>query len=162
MRSFRVHRAILEISFCTLLIGALPREANAATEVRRIEFSMFASNQCPAAATCSVSLGSVPANRAWLIKYVSCYVRILNVNGKVLYWYLSATRDNFMRVGEIQLRPTSLGTTATEHTYNATEQSYLRVPSGATIDISMARDGSTNGAIPNMQCTIGGDNIVLQ
>lgn len=147
---------------CGLALGATTLDANAAQEVRRAEFSLWKSANCPGNTSCAVSFGTVPALRAWLIKYVSCYTAVGDVNGKILYWYLYANHANGTRVGEIHLRPTSLGISGPARTYNATEQGYLRVPAGGIVGATMTRDASTPGETPFLNCTIGGDNIVYQ
>lgn len=133
-----------------------------AAEVSRREVSKWQSQNCPASASCAVSFGTVPDHHAWLIKYASCYVIIGNVNGQVLYLYLYANNRSNTRVGEINLRPTPLGTASPDRTFNATETAYLRVPAGGTVGVTMSRDTSTTGGIPVLRCSIGYDDIVLE
>jgi hypothetical protein len=139
--------------------ASTPR-ANAAEEVKRVEFSKFISANCSTSPSCEADFGIVPNQRAWLIKSVSCHLVIGNQNGKPIYWFLTAVKGN--TVGRINLRPVSLGTDSTDHTYNATEQGYLRVSQKTEVAIEVGRDGSTPGNIPTMQCSIAGDDIVLQ
>lgn len=148
-------------AFFILLLGASIHEANA-VELRRTEFSLFRQANCSGIASCSVSFGPVPGHQKWLIKYVSCYTSVGNPNGRILYWYLYANNANSDRVGEIHLRPASLGTTTTDHTYNANEQASLLVPQHSAVGVAMTRDSSTAGDTPFLLCTIGGDLIVLQ
>jgi hypothetical protein len=154
------HFAHLTIALCALAVGTTIDVTNA-QEVRRVEFTKFVSNSCPASGSCFVDFGTVPADRAWLIRYVSCYLIIGNQNGRPLYWYLYAVRNGNV-IGRIHLRPAELGATSTERTFNATEQGYMKVPFGSTVGLSVTRDSSTAGAINGIQCSIGGDNIVLQ
>jgi hypothetical protein len=149
----RSRLGIFALLFAALL--PLASEARAAS----VPFARWASKACPTSGDCAISFPAVPAARMWIIRYVSCYTAIGNVDGKILYMYLYANRKSGKRVGEIHLRPTSLGTSASDRTYNATETAYLPVPGGSTLGVTMTRDSSTAGDIPFLQCTIGGDSV---
>jgi hypothetical protein len=147
-----------QLSFFVLLFAALPPLASQA-RAAEVPFTRYANQDCTGATSCSVSFPAVPAGRMWIIRSVSCYTAVGNANGRILYMFFYANRANGKRVGEIHLRPTSLGTDSTNHTYNATETAYLPLPSGSIIGVGMTRDSSTPGDTPFLNCTIGGDSI---
>jgi len=159
----RVFLRIFLFVLSAAAIAALMHDPAAAQELSRTSFTKFASNACPTSGNCFVDFGTVPgtARRRYEITSVSCYLSIGNVNGRVLYWYLYGLRNGEL-VGRIHLRATHLGATTNAVTYNATEQGLLVVPGGGTLGVSMARDGTTAGAVPNMDCTIGGYDVRLQ
>lgn len=152
--SFRYSRTAL-----LLAVICLASQPSYAAEISRKSFTKFGTGACPLSGGCNVDFGTVPANHIYEVTSVSCYLSIENVNGRVLYWYLYALKSGASVLGRIHLRPTSLGTTSTAHTYSATETTMLRVPSGASIGVSMTRDGSTAGGVPNIDCTIGGADV---
>ncbi len=146
-----------------VIVGTFQPQAASGAERSRVAFSKFAFNSCPASGSCFVDFGTVPGSgkRRYEITSVTCYLIIANVNGRPLYWYLYAER-NQEAVGRIHLRPTFLGTTSTERTYHATEQGMVVVQGGGTIGVSVTRDTSTAGAINGLQCSIGGYDVRLE
>lgn len=147
-----------------VMIGWPVRPSVAATELSRTPITIFGLGACPNAGTCSVDFGVVPGNarRRYEITHVSCYLSIGNTNGKVLYWYLHATRDGQI-IGRIHLRPHLLGTVPNSVvTYNANEDGLVVVPGGGTLLVTMSRDASSIGGIPSIDCTISGYDVRLQ
>lgn len=162
-----LHREVMPMSIRVLTLAMLSAmfciesaPSNAA-DLSRKPFSRWGQSFCAQSGNCDVNFGVVPASHAYEIKFVSCYLSIGNVNGKPLYWYLHVVKPGKDPVGRIHLRPNSLGTTTTEHTYNATENGFLRAPAGATMTVAMTRDTSTAGGIPFLECTMTGEDVTL-
>jgi hypothetical protein len=153
----RHHFSHSRLSFFVLLLAALPLASQA--RAAEVPFARYAHADCSGIASCGVTFPAVPATRMWIVRYVSCYTAVGNANGKILYMFFYANRKNGDRVGEIHLRPASLGTGGSDHTYNATETAYLPLPGGSTMGVGMTRDSSTPGDTPFLNCTIGGDSI---
>ena len=146
--------------FALLCAAALPSTGMAQAE--GAPFTRWASANCSTSPTsgCGVSFGTVPHNRIWLIKFVSCSTSINNPNGKLLYWFLFANNPaNTKRLGFVHLRPTLVGATAQQATYNATETAYLRLPPGSPLSVAVDRDPSVAAGFSSLDCTIGGDTI---
>lgn len=132
-----------------------------AAQVLLNNFSKFAQNNCPLSSNCSVSLGTVPANRIYEITSVSCYAGQNNTSGAVLYWYFTAYNSvSHAQYGHINLRPTRLGISGSTLTWNATESGLVRAPAGATL--AVAFQGAGAGVIANTDCTIGGAAYAIQ
>lgn len=134
-----------------------------AQELSRTPFTMTANNSCPASASCPFDFGTFPGGnkRRYEITTASCYLGIGHLEGRVLYWFLYATRDG-KDFGRIHMRPTPLGIGPNVATFSATEQGLLIVHGGGTIGVAITRDSSSSGGIDNVDCTIGGYDVRLQ
>ena len=143
------------------IIATLAQHNSWAAELSRVAFSKFALRNCSASFSCAVGFGSVPGTfkRRYEITNVSCYLAIGNASGSLRYWYLSGTKSG--QLGRIHLRPSLLGTSTTEVTYNANEQGLVVVPGGGEIIVTVAKDASTAGGINSLQCSIGGYDVTL-
>jgi hypothetical protein len=149
---------VIAALFAAVGAAALPSAVMA--QAQGTPFTRWASANCSASSGCGVSFGTVPDNRIWLIKFVSCSTSINNPNGKIAYWFLFANNPaNTKRIGLVHLRPTLVGATAQQATYNATETAYLRLPPGSPLSVAVDRDPSVAAAFPSLDCTIGGDAI---
>jgi hypothetical protein len=158
---FRSVGAALAIS--GVIFGASVGPGSAATEVSRTPFSKFGSQNCPDSGSCSVDFGIVPGaiRVRYEITHVTCYLSIANANGRVGYWYLHVLKSGTI-LGRIHMRPNFLGTFTTSVTYNANEEGLVVAPGGSSMIVTMTRDSSTAGGIPNMDCTISGYDVRLQ
>lgn len=149
----------VRLSLSAVCLGlALTPQANAA-EVFMRDFSKFGANYCPNDTYCQISFGTVPANRVYEIKSVSCYAGQNNVNGSILYWYFTAVAQP-TQYGQIHLRPTRLGISTTTLTWNATESALVRAPAGANLYAVL--QGAGAGGISSLQCTIAGEIYSVQ
>jgi hypothetical protein len=130
-----------------------------AVDVFQRDFSKFVYNNCPLSSYCAVDFGTVPANKVFEIKSVSCYAGQDNTSGSILYWYFTAYNQP-AQYGQIHLRPTKLGISNTTLTWNATETGIVRAPAGAHLQVAL--QGASAGAIAHLQCTIGGALFAVQ
>jgi hypothetical protein len=136
-------------------------DAAGATVVSNTPFTRYASNSCTFGQTCKVAFFTVPAKHIYDIRFVSCFANITSLNAHVQDWELSIMKDQLTVLGNVYLRPTLMGHGTSTTTFQATENAYVRANPGNIVSVSISRDDS-GGNIYGINCTIGGDHLVLQ